>query len=255
MEANGQVKRVFVVKRPGFDIEAQGIAADLKENLGLTGLESVQIFNRYDVSGLSDEDFEKSITQVFSEAPVDDVYVETVDLSKADVVIAVEALPGQYDQRADSASQCIQIVTCGDKPLCRTARVFAFYGQITSEQIEQIRKWLINPVESREASLNKPITLEDQLDSPDDIKLVDGLIHAEDNMLEELRYNAGLAMSLEDLKFIRTYFNQERRDPSWTELRVLDTYWSDHKIVFYDLGLQDNEKQLVKKNIFYLILF
>jgi len=228
MEANGQVKRVFVVKRPGFDIEAQGIAADLKENLGLTGLESVQIFNRYDVSGLSDEDFEKSITQVFSEAPVDDVYVETVDLSKADVVIAVEALPGQYDQRADSASQCIQIVTCGDRPLCRTARVFAFYGQITSEQIEQIRKWLINPVESREASLNKPITLEDQLDSPDDIKLVDGLIHAEDNMLEELRYNAGLAMSLEDLKFIRTYFNQERRDPSWTELRVLDTYWSDH---------------------------
>ncbi len=228
MEANSQVKRVYVVKRPGFDIEAQGIAADLKENLGLTGLESVQIFNRYDVSGLSEEDFNKSISQVFSEAPVDDVFVEKIDLAKADAVIAVEALPGQYDQRADSASQCIQIVTCGERPLCRTARVFAFYGMISPEQLDQIRKWLINPVESREASLDKPDSLEDQLDAPEDIKLVDGLIQANDSMLEELRREAGLAMSIEDLKFIRTYFKQEQRDPSWTELRVLDTYWSDH---------------------------
>ncbi|NLW10793.1 MAG: phosphoribosylformylglycinamidine synthase, partial [Clostridiaceae bacterium] len=228
MEANSQVRRVYVVKRPGFDIEAQGIAADLRENLGLTGLESVRIFNRYDVSGISDDDFSKSIAQVFAEAPVDDVFVEEIDLSTEDAVIAVEALPGQYDQRADSAAQCIQIVTCGERPLCRTARIFAFQGDISEEQLEQIRKWLINPVESREASLIKPETLEDELEAPEDIENVVGLTDSDDNALEKLRRTSGLAMSLEDLKFIRTYFKQEQRDPSWTELRVLDTYWSDH---------------------------
>jgi phosphoribosylformylglycinamidine synthase len=228
MKKATEVKRVHVVKRQGFDVEASGLAHDLKENLGLTGLQSVRIFNRYDVSGLGDDSFEMAVRHVFSEASVDDVIYDNPDLSTAAAVVAVEALPGQYDQRADSAAQCVQILTQGERPLCRTARVYAFYGRLNQSEIELVKGWLINPVESREASIKKPDSLEDQLEMPPMITQVEDLTNFDDDQLDQLRIEAGLAMSLSDLKFIREYFRTEQRDPSWTELRVLDTYWSDH---------------------------
>ena len=166
MSINSQVRRVFVVKRPSFDVEARGLVADLRENLGVAGLDSVRIFNRYDVDGINEDDFQLAIKQVFSESPVDDVFVEQAELL-GDLIIAVEALPGQYDQRADSAAQCIQILTQGERPRCRTARIYCMSGSIDSQQADQIRAWLINPVEAREASLEKPLSLDDQLDTPE----------------------------------------------------------------------------------------
>jgi phosphoribosylformylglycinamidine synthase len=221
-------RRAYVVKRPGFDIEAAGLAHDLKKNLGITGLQSVRIFNRYDLAGLTDEEFTLAGTHVLSEPPVDDLFIGSVDFTSYDAVIAVEALPGQYDQRADSAAQCIQLLTCGERPLCRTARVYALTGRLRQEELDAIRHWLINPVESREADLGLPSSLEDELAPPPDIETVTGFIDLDDAGLVELWQSAGLAMSFSDLMFTRSYFLQEQRDPTWTELRVLDTYWSDH---------------------------
>ena len=228
MSKNEIVRRVFVVKRTGFDVEATGLAHDLKGNLGITGLKSVRIFNRYDVTGLSDEEFMMAQTHVLSEPPVDDLFIGTADFSGYDAVIAVEALPGQYDQRADSAAQCIQLMTCGERPVCKTARVFALTGRMTPDEIEAIKRWLINPVESREADMAIPATLDDALEAPADIEPVTGFMAMDDSQLGELLKLGGFAMSLADLQFTRNWFQQEQRDPSWTELRVLDTYWSDH---------------------------
>ncbi|NCC76932.1 MAG: phosphoribosylformylglycinamidine synthase, partial [Clostridia bacterium] len=228
MSKNEIVRRVTVVKRPGFDVEATGLAADLKKNLGIKGLESVRIFNRYDLSGLTDDEFNLSLTHVLSEPPVDDCFVGQADFSGFDVVFAVEALPGQYDQRADSAAQCIQLMTCGERPLVKTAHVYALTGTLSAEDIETIKRWLINPVESREASLALPQSLEDQLEPPADIETVQGFITMSDDDLATLLQTGGFAMSLADLQFTRSWFQQEQRDPSWTELKVLDTYWSDH---------------------------
>ena len=228
MNVLAKVRRVFVVKKPGFDVEARGLAKDLKENLGLADLKSVRVFNRYDVSGLDDDDFDRAIKNVFAEAPVDEIFLEEIDLQDACTVIAVEALPGQYDQRADSAAQCIQILTQGERPLCRTARVYAFHGRLDDREADLIRHWLINPVECREAATAKPVTLNDQLDMPAMIESVTGFIQLSNDELERIRLDAGLAMSLDDLHAVRDYFQAQQRDPSWTELRVLDTYWSDH---------------------------
>jgi phosphoribosylformylglycinamidine synthase len=228
MGKNEIVRRVYVVKRPGFDIEATGLAHDLKDNLGVAGLKSVRIFNRYDVTGLSDDEFVMAQTHVLSEPPVDDLFVGSADFSACDVVFAVEALPGQYDQRADSAAQCIQLMTCGERPVCKAARVYALQGKISSNEIDSVKRWLINPVESREADMAIPATLDDDLDVPADIESVAGFITMDDNQLGELLQQGGFAMSLADLQFTRSWFQQEQRDPSWTELRVLDTYWSDH---------------------------
>lgn len=228
MSKNETVRRVTVVKRPGFDVEATGLAADLKKNLGIKGLESVRIFNRYDLSGLNDEEFALAQTHVLSEPPVDDCFVGLVDFSDYDVVFAVEALPGQYDQRADSAAQCIQLMTCGERPLVKTAHVYALTGSLSETDVETIKRWLINPVESREASLDLPQTLADQLEPPADIETVQGFITMSDDDLADLLKTGGFAMSLADLQFTRSWFQEERRDPTWTELKVLDTYWSDH---------------------------
>jgi len=228
MSKNETVRRVTVVKRPGFDVEATGLAADLKKNLGIKGLESVRIFNRYDLSGLTDEEFALAQTHVLSEPPVDDCFAGQADFTGFDAVFAVEALPGQYDQRADSAAQCIQLMTCGERPLVKTAHVFALSGTLSDADVEAVKRWLINPVESREASLDLPQTLEDQLEPPADIETVAGFITMSDADLADLLKTGGFAMSLADLQFTRSWFQQEQRDPSWTELKVLDTYWSDH---------------------------
>ena len=228
MNNRDQVRRIYAVKKPGFDVEASGLLRDLQQNLDLPELQAVRIYNRYDVSGISDEQYDQARTRVFSEPPVDDLFDEQTDFGGLSLLIAVEALPGQYDQRADSAAQCIQILTCEERPLLKTARVYALAGTISNENLVKIKNWLINPVESREAAMAKPDSLVDQLDTPDNIETVTAFTEMDSAALTELLTSAGFAMSLADLEFTRDFFRQEGRSPSWTELRVLDTYWSDH---------------------------
>ena len=222
------VRRLFVEKRPGFDVEARGLLHDLRDGLGARGLARVRVLNRYDVSGLSDEEFAKARGLVFSEPMVDDVSDESADLAGAAAVVAVEPLPGQFDQRADSAAQCVQILTGGEKPLVRTARVAALYGTLDAEWIRRIEGYLINPVESRRAAEEKPATLEQDLPEPDDVPVADGFRALDAAGLAAMRAAWGFAMSDDDLAFTQAFFRSEGRDPSETELRVLDTYWSDH---------------------------
>ncbi len=228
MGKTGNVRRLYVEKRAGFEVEAEGLLHDLTVGLGAKSLAKVRVLNRYDVSGLSDEEFAKARGLVFSEPMVDAVHDEAVDLSDAAAVVAVEPLPGQYDQRADSAAQCVQILTCGERPLVRTARVVALYGEVDDAWRRRIEGYLINPVESRRAAEEKPATLEQALPPPEDVPVAGGFRGLPDYGLETMRKAWGFAMSLDDLAFCQKHFRAEGRDPTETELRVLDTYWSDH---------------------------
>ena len=222
-------KRIFVEKKKGFDVEGQSLFADLKDNLGVKNLESVRVINRYDVEGLSDDEFEAAKNTIFFEPPVDKVYDETLDIGDGERLIAIEYLPGQYDQRADSASQCIQILTLGEKPNVKVAKVIVLSGKISDEEYEKIKKYLINPIECQEASMEKPDTLEVKANVPEDVKVLDGFINMTSSEIEEFKNQMGFAMSMEDLKFCQGYFRDtEKRDPTVTEMRVIDTYWSDH---------------------------
>ncbi|MDQ2087462.1 phosphoribosylformylglycinamidine synthase [Herbivorax sp. ANBcel31] len=223
------VRRVFVEKKKGFDVEGQSLFADLKDNLGISNLKSVRVINRYDVEGLSEDEFEASKKTIFSEPPVDRISDETIDIDDSDRLICIEYLPGQYDQRADSASQCIQILTHGEKPKVKVAKIVVLSGEICDKEYEKAKEYLINPVESQEASMEKPDTLEVEVNVPEDVKVLDGFINMDSSELKEFRSEMGFAMSLEDLEFCRNYFKDtEKRDPTMTEIRVIDTYWSDH---------------------------
>lgn len=228
MDEKAKVRRIYTWKKPGCDIEAAGLLHDLKQNLGMTGLLALRLFNRYDVSGLTRAQYDLARTQVFSEPPVDSLADETCDFGKPDFLVAVEALPGQYDQRADSAAQCLQIMTGQERPLCKTARIYAFHGELDKSEKEAVKRWLINPVEAREASLDKPASLADDLDEPEPIETVADFRTKDDRSRDQLIASGGLAMSRADLAFIQDWYRKEGRDPTWTELRVLDTYWSDH---------------------------
>ena len=224
-----QVKRIFVEKRPGFDIEAGSVLADLRENLGISELTAVRVLNRYDVSGLSDEDFERAKGTIFSEPNADEVYDEEFTMEEGDRAFASEYLPGQFDQRADSAAQCVQLLTCGERPEVRTARVYILSGGISDEQLNRIRNYMINPVESRQASMDKPETLAADYPVPADVAIIRGFNRWSESRLREYYDGMGFAMSFEDLSFCREYFRDtEHRNPTVTELRVIDTYWSDH---------------------------
>lgn len=223
------VRRIFVEKKKGFDVEAQGLLKDLKVNLGISGLEAVRIVNRYDVEGISVEEYLQSRNIIFSEPPVDIVYDEKIDIDINSLVIAIEYLPGQYDQRADSAAQCIQILTQGDRPVTKAAKLIILEGEISEEEYIKIKDYCINPVESQEASLEKPETLDNDIIIPEDVKVLDGFIDMNEASLEEFMKKMGFAMSLEDLKFCQGYFKDtEKRNPTVTEIRMIDTYWSDH---------------------------
>ncbi|MCR5803444.1 MAG: phosphoribosylformylglycinamidine synthase [Clostridia bacterium] len=223
-----EVRRIFSEKKLPFAVEARGILKDLKSDLGISTLESVKIYNRYDVSGITDEEYEEAKKVVFSEPPVDNVYDETIDTSDACYVLGIEALPGQYDQRADSAAQCVQFLTQKERPLVKTAKIVVFFGSLTEEQKAEIDKYLINPVESRKASDVKPETLKDTYDIPTTVETITGFKDMSDDELETLRGNMGLAMSKADIIFTKDFFKEIDRDPTVTEIRVLDTYWSDH---------------------------
>ncbi|MBR5260799.1 MAG: phosphoribosylformylglycinamidine synthase, partial [Oscillospiraceae bacterium] len=222
------VYRVFVEKKPGLAPEAAGLLADCRAFLAIEGIENVRILNRYDVEGIDAELFSYARTTVFSEPQLDNIS-EEADLSDADVVFAVEPLPGQFDQRADSAAQCIQLQSQGERPTVRSAKVYALYGKLSEKDIAAVKSYVINAVESREASLEKPETLAAEYASPETVETVEGFIGLDDAGLAGLLEKLGLAMDVDDLKFLQNYFrDEEKRDPTITEIRVVDTYWSDH---------------------------
>ncbi|MGI6205570.1 MAG: phosphoribosylformylglycinamidine synthase [Anaerovoracaceae bacterium] len=223
------VRRIFVEKKKGFDVEAQGLCADIKDNLGISGIKSVRILNRYDIDGVDDELYEEVKTEVFAEPAVDRIYEENVDISDADYSFASEFLPGQYDQRSDSAAQCIQLISVGKKPEVKSARIVLLYGDITAEQGEEVKHYFINPVDSREASMEKPESLAVKTDVPPDVPEIRGFMNMSDQEIIDYRIRMDFAMSDEDLLFVRDYYNaEEHREPTLTELKVIDTYWSDH---------------------------
>ncbi len=224
------VYRCFAEKKPGFDGEAKGLLRELREQLGVRSLTGLRILNRYDVEGVEAAVYEAAGPIVFSEPPVDTLYHEDFPMpTVAGAVLAVEALPGQYDQRADSAAQCIQLMTGGDRPTVRSAAVYLLEGALTAGELAAIKKYLINPVESREATLDKPATLAGEAAHPDHVAVVEGFTALDEAGLAALLEEYGLAMDLEDLKFLQRYFrDEEKRDPTLTEIRVVDTYWSDH---------------------------
>ncbi len=223
------VRRIYVEKRRGFDIEARDLFQDLKENLQIRALKELRIVNRYDISGITGEEYALARNLIFSEPPVDLAYDEELPFGPEEKAFAVEYLPGQFDQRADSAAQCVQILTQKEQPLVQTARVIVLRGDISPEDLAKIKNYCINPIESREASLEKPETLEMETVIPEDVAVLDGFISMGREELQSLLEDLGLAMSQEDLLFCRQYFRDtEKRDPTITEIRVLDTYWSDH---------------------------
>ena len=223
------VKRIYVEKKPEFSVEAKGLLKDLKENLLLENLEDLKIVNRYDVEGINDEIFEKAKNTVFSEPQVDECFEEEYPFAKEDKIFGVEYLPGQFDQRANSLSECLQILTEGERPLAKSAKIYVIKGNISTEDLEKIKKYIINPVDSRECALEKLKTVKDEHPEPKDVAIVEGFIHMTDEDSKKFYDKYGFAMDIEDLKFCQKYFRDvEKRDPSMTEMKMIDTYWSDH---------------------------
>ncbi len=223
------VRRIFVEKKKGFDVEARHILADLRENLGISEIEEVRLLNRYDVEGLTEGEFAAASKTIFAEPNVDYIYDENYVLPDEYKSFSIEFLPGQFDQRADSAAQCAQLLTQKERPRIQTAKTIALKGTITEEQLAKIKAYMVNPVEARVASFEKPQSLEMKIDYPEDVKRVAGFLGWTDAEMEEYYNSMGFAMTQEDLNFCRDYFrDEEKREPTVTELRVIDTYWSDH---------------------------
>ena len=220
------IYRVFVEKKREHAVEAKSLFSELVSFLGIKNLTDLRIINRYDAENISEELFEYAKKTVFSE-PQLDIASDELETSGA-VCFAAEFLPGQFDQRADSASQCIQIISKGIRPIIKTAKIYALYGDITKEDVEKIKKYVINPVESREASFEKPETLEANYDIPTEVKTLDGFTKLDRAGLEDFINEYKLAMDIDDISFCREYFEKEKRDPTITEIRMIDTYWSDH---------------------------
>ena len=220
------VYRVFVEKKAGLDNEAQGLLSEARNLLGIASLDNLRLFNRYDAENISKELFDYAVKAVFSEPQLDTASA-SVELPGA-TVFAVESLPGQFDQRADSAAQCIQIISQGERPLIRTAKVYALYGNLTQEELAEFKKYVINPVECREASLEIPETLAIPYEIPTQVATLEGFTQLDKQGLEDFINHYGLAMDLDDITFCQSYFVSEHRDPTITEIRMIDTYWSDH---------------------------
>ena len=226
----GEVFRCFVEKKPGFDGAARALCRELTDAVGIQGLTGLRVLNRYDVEGVTDQVYAAARTSVFSEPQVDTVYDEHCPLPEnPHTVLAVEALPGQFDQRADSAAQCIQLMTGGERPTVRAAAVYLLLGTLSAGDVEKVRSYLINPVEAREASLDKPDTLLQTYPIPQSVKVLEGFGDLDEKGLRAVLEEYGLAMDLADLTFFQSYMKKEEgRDPTITELRLVDTYWSDH---------------------------
>lgn len=221
------VYRVYVEKKKGLTAEADSMTADAKNLLMIDGIEKIRILNRYDVENIDEELFEKCKKTVFSEPQLDDIYDHIGEKDDC-TVFAVEYLPGQFDQRADSAAQCIQIISKGERPLVKTAKVYMIYGNVSQNGIDALKKYVINPVESREASLKRLETLATDYDIPTSVAVLDGFNRLDEKGLAEFVKKYALAMDEDDIKFCQDYFKKEKRDPTITEIRMIDTYWSDH---------------------------
>lgn len=223
------VKRIFVEKKNGFDIEAKHLLKDIITTLGIDLIDKLKVVNRYDIEGLSCEEYSKVKGLVFKEEPVDVSFDEEFKFSENDRVIAYEFLPGQYDQTADSASQCIQIITLKQAPKVKSAKIIIMNGNISDEEFLKIKDYIINPIECREASLNKPGNLDDELGVVKDVKIVEGFIKMSEDEIKNFHKENGFAMTIDDVKHCQKYFREsEERNPTITEMKVLDTYWSDH---------------------------
>ncbi|MDE7390134.1 MAG: phosphoribosylformylglycinamidine synthase [Lachnospiraceae bacterium] len=221
------VYRIYVEKKESLANEAKSLCNDVKTFLSIKGLEKVRLYNRYDVENITEELFDYCKKTVFSE-PQLDIVSDDVNTEGSSVVFAVEYLPGQFDQRADSAAQCIQIISQQDRPIVKTAKVYVLYGSLTESEAEQIKKYVINPVECREASLEKCSTLISEYEIPTEVAVLNGFNKLDEDGLKQFMTEKGLAMDLDDIKFCQTYFKSEDRDPTITEIKMIDTYWSDH---------------------------
>ncbi len=222
------VSRVYVEKKPGFDVEAQQLRHELRHTLGIKGLEGLRVVNRYDVEGITKKLFERCIPTVFSEPQSDTATTSMPKAAKGVEVFAVEFLPGQFDQRADSASECIQLISQGERPVVASAKLYYLQGELSSADVEAIKRYVINPVEAREASLEVRKTLKVNYPKPDMVETLDGFRKMTKKQLAAFIEERGLAMDLADIQFCKDYFKSEKRDPTITEIKMIDTYWSDH---------------------------
>ena len=228
-ETMSSVRRVYVEKKPDFAVQAKDLKHEIHSYLGISEVTGVRVLIRYDVEHISDEVFEKACRTVFSEPPVDTLYRESFKTGPSDRVFSVEFLPGQFDQRADSAVQCVKFLKEDEEPIIKSATTYVIEGNITDEQFEAIKNHCINPVDSRETGMEKPETLETHFDEPEDVKIFNGFQDMPEEELKKLYDSLNLAMTFKDFLHIQNYYkNEEKRNPSVTEIRVLDTYWSDH---------------------------
>jgi len=223
------VKRIYVEKKPKYAVKANELKSEIASYLGISTVSDVRVLIRYDIENLSEATYEASKGTIFSEPPVDTLYEETFPKEEGDVVFSVEYLPGQFDQRADSAEQCVKLLKEDEEPVIQSATTYVIHGDVTPEQVEAIKSFCINPVDSRETDSAKPETLVTVFETPADVIIFDGFQHFEEEKLLELYQSLNLAMTFKDFQHIQNYFvTEEHRDPSMTEIRVLDTYWSDH---------------------------
>ena len=225
----GNVRRIYVEKKEPFAVKEKELHEELKNYLGIEGLTRVRVLIRYDVENISEEVFEKACRTVFSEPPVDDLYLESFALAEGDKVFGVEFLPGQFDQRADSAVQCVRFLKEDEEPIIKTAVTYVISGTVSDEEFAKIKAYCINPVDSRETDMVKPDTLVTVFEEPADVKVFDGFTVMPKEELQTLYDSLNLAMTFKDFLHIQQYFaGEEHRNPTMTEIRVLDTYWSDH---------------------------
>ncbi|HAT4220903.1 TPA: phosphoribosylformylglycinamidine synthase [Clostridium perfringens] len=221
------IRMVFVEKKAGFNVESQILLKDFKDNLGIEALEDVRVLNKYILGDVEEEQYVRTVNTILSEAPVDRVYEENFEIGQEEIAFGVEYLPGQYDQRADSASECIMLLTEEEKIPVKSSKVIILKGNLNEEEIKKIKSYYINPVDSREVSpLSK--VLEENLEEPNEVEILNGFLDLNEEGLKNFHREKSLAMSLEDLKLIRDYFKSEDRNPTITEIKVIDTYWSDH---------------------------
>ena len=225
----GNVKRVYVEKKSAYAVRAKELKEEVVRYLGITALQDVRVLIRYDVENLSDATYRQALGTVFSEPPVDEYFEETFAVDTDALVFSVEYLPGQFDQRADSAEQCVKLLNEKEDPVIRSATTYVFEGKFTDEEVAKLKEYCINPVDSRETNEEKPETLVQQFEDPADVAIFDGFQSMSEEDLRTLYESLNLAMTFQDFKHIQNYFaGEEKRDPSVTEIRVLDTYWSDH---------------------------
>lgn len=248
------IRCIFVEKKKGFNVEAKGLLKDFKSNLGMANLEDVRVLNKYTISEISDEYYQKAVHSIFSELTVDQVYQEELAIDKNDFAFGVEFLPGQFDQRATSAQECIELITEQDRIPVKTAKIIILKGKLSKSDINRIKNYYINPVDSREVDIESK-EMQTPLNTPKDVQILDGFIESDIEKLKQFHKEQGLAMSIEDILMIQDYFkNQEKREPSITEIKVIDTYWSDHcrhttfQTAIQEVEIEDNKYTTPIKN-------